>query len=377
MFLINPKVLVWARNTIGMGVDEASRKLGVGIDTLKQWEEGTEETPFRKLNRLSDVYKRSSAVFLMDSVPTDNYPKDFRDHIEGYTEDLQKETLMAFRKARQIQTNFVNLIGQRPNLFIQKITTVNNLTDVKSLVRKVQEILEEDYSYINRFRNEYEQLSYWKDKLSQLDILIVDLGFDRNDARAFLIYDDSAPIICLNTNDSPKARIFSIFHELAHIILKKSSLDNIEDFWDMKSNEEAFCNQLAGDFLVPREQLLAKLEGLDYKSYDLDSLLEVLGKIFVVSSYAILISLYKNQIVDSKQFNTQKLKLTNSYKQFNQARRSAGGNYYSNYIVNNSKKYIQTVFNAYNSNKLSYSETLGYLGVKAESLPNIEYLAFK
>lgn len=377
MFLINPKILEWARNTIGMGIEEASKRLGVEADTLRKWEEGIEEAPFTKLNQFCVIYKRSSAIFLMDTIPLDNYPKDFRNHIENYTESLQRETLIAFRKARQIQTNFINIIGETVNPFIQEINNFKDDKDIESLVQKIQEIFGEEYSYTKRSVNDYEQLNYWKDKFAQLNILIIDLGFDRNDARAFLIYDNTAPIICLNTNDSPKARIFSIFHELSHLILKQSSLDSTKDFLDMKNKEEAYCNQFAGEFLVPKALLLKKLDSMDTNNQDLEHLLDTLSRTFVVSKYVILISLHKNNMIDKNEFNIHKSKLEDSYKQFEQRRKGSGGNYYSNYIVNNGKKYIQTVFNAFNSSKLSYNETLDYLGVKAENLSNIEYRAFK
>ena len=42
--------------------------------------------------------------------------------------------------------------------------------------------------------------------------------------RALCIYFDEYPIIVLNSADSPNARIFSLFHELTHLILGQCAI---------------------------------------------------------------------------------------------------------------------------------------------------------
>ena len=73
-------------------------------------------------------------------------------------------------------------------------------------------------------------------------------------ARAFAIYDSTMPIIGLNDDDRQPAKSFSMIHELVHIFKRESSLCN-----DMRSlrKEEAFCNAVAGEVLVPRDALSA------------------------------------------------------------------------------------------------------------------------
>ena len=64
--------------------------------------------------------------------------------------------------------------------------------------------------------------------------------------RGLCIFHDEVPIILLNGKDTTNGRIFSLFHELTHLLLGESAIcENNES-----SKEEIFCNAVAGEFLV-------------------------------------------------------------------------------------------------------------------------------
>ena len=67
-FCINPVLLKWARETIGLSIEMAAKKINVDSDVLKKWEEGIVETPTKKIKKLSEIYKRPTTVFLMNKL---------------------------------------------------------------------------------------------------------------------------------------------------------------------------------------------------------------------------------------------------------------------------------------------------------------------
>lgn len=74
-------------------------------------------------------------------------------------------------------------------------------------------------------------------------------------ARAVAFYDDTIPIIGVNEGDRPPAKTFSIIHELTHILKRQSSLCNEMYSSFTQNQEEAFCNAVSGEVLMPQGAL--------------------------------------------------------------------------------------------------------------------------
>ena len=77
--------------------------------------------------------------------------------------------------------------------------------------------------------------------------------------RGFSIIESPFPVIVVNIKDSPIARIFTMLHEFAHAMLGLSGLCDVDERFDRTPEDqqiEVFCNRVAGEALVPREDLL-------------------------------------------------------------------------------------------------------------------------
>ena len=69
--------------------------------------------------------------------------------------------------------------------------------------------------------------------------------------RGFSLADDIAPFVAVNANDSKGARSFTMIHELAHLWLGLTGMSSRDDERDI----EKFCNDVAGEFLLPTSEL--------------------------------------------------------------------------------------------------------------------------
>jgi Zn-dependent peptidase ImmA (M78 family) len=94
-------------------------------------------------------------------------------------------------------------------------------------------------------------------------LLIGDLG-SRHSAlsaevfRGIAFADDIAPFIVINDQDARAARSFTLVHELAHIWLGQSGVSGIPDTNAPDTSHEKverFCNDVAGEFLLPADAL--------------------------------------------------------------------------------------------------------------------------
>ena len=76
---VEPAVMCWARESIGLDVAEAARRIGVSVDVLETWEDGTRSPTTRQFRTAARVYPRPTFVLMLAEPPTDFQPiRDFR-----------------------------------------------------------------------------------------------------------------------------------------------------------------------------------------------------------------------------------------------------------------------------------------------------------
>jgi transcriptional regulator with XRE-family HTH domain len=79
--LVEPEVLRWARESIGLTPLAAARKIGLSDETLvDQWEAGSAAPSIPQLREAARVYKRPLAVFFLSRPPDGSFDvmHDFR-----------------------------------------------------------------------------------------------------------------------------------------------------------------------------------------------------------------------------------------------------------------------------------------------------------
>lgn len=75
------------------------------------------------------------------------------------------------------------------------------------------------------------------------------------DVRGFAVYYSKLPVIGINDNDRAPAKSFTLIHELVHLIKRFSSVCNDMINTNTTLKEEVFCNAVAGELLVPQNEL--------------------------------------------------------------------------------------------------------------------------
>ena len=82
------------------------------------------------------------------------------------------------------------------------------------------------------------------------------LTMGRNNIRGFGAWDDYAPLVAVNTAYHPTARIFTLFHEFAHLLTRADAACQNFVFPDRRDRSlERWCERFAAAFLLPRSGL--------------------------------------------------------------------------------------------------------------------------
>jgi len=99
--LVQPALLIWARQSAGIALEEAARKAHVDVEVLSKWEEGEALPSIPQLRKLGEIYKRPLAVFFLSEPPQGFDPqREFR-RLPGVTpQNESSELRLALRTAR-------------------------------------------------------------------------------------------------------------------------------------------------------------------------------------------------------------------------------------------------------------------------------------
>lgn len=375
-YCINPEILKWARLTIGYNFDTASKKIGVSSETLQDWEKGIEEAPVSKLRKFADVYKRATSVFLLNVIPEENVSTKFRNLLYDNLQSFSTDTLLAIRQAIRIQNLAKDAFDLKQNQFLIDLKNLKIVTgEYEKTALEIIKLLGLNEELITKPKGEFEQLNLWKNAIEAKGIYIIELGFNKEEAKGFAIYDDIAPVIALNTNDLPKVRIFTLLHELSHFVMQTDAIDDNESLINFTGDKsETICNYLAGSALVPNAYLKNKLSTLQLDAKNnTETTIDVLSRVFNVSKQVLLRRLYIQDYIEKSNFLTiQRLLRENYLKSPHEKKKQKGGDFYVKYLKNNSKAFVYDVLDAYRINKIGYGEVLNYLNLKSSTLTKLE-----
>lgn len=373
---VNPEILRWARETAGLSIEEIALSFHKEADIISRWESGEAVPTYSQLEKLAySLYKRPIALFFFPSPPDEPGPgKAFRTLPDIEIENLHPDTLLAVREARAMQLTVFELVnGVNPSekqIFKDiQIQASNSPIVVASAVREYLGVTLEDQF---KWRRTEEALKNWRTVLEENGIFIFKRSFTQEDISGFCLSDDELPIIYLNNSTAKSRQIFSIFHELAHILLTTSGITKKSDTYigylsGHAKAVEIFCNKFAGEFLVPSSDFASRLN----PSQPVEELVKTLSRRYSVSREVILRKLVDHRMVSSDDYESLVEKWLDDYEK-SKNKKSRGGNYYATQATYFGQKFLNLLFSKYYSGSLSIQQVAGYMNIRAKNVAGVE-----
>jgi Zn-dependent peptidase ImmA (M78 family) len=106
--------------------------------------------------------------------------------------------------------------------------------------------------------------------------------------RGFALADQLAPVIFINGADTKAAQIFTLLHELAHLWLGDTALDDVDLTATPATEVERWCNKVAAEALLPLSSVPYELA----QEETLTDAIERLARRFKVSTLVVLRRMY-------------------------------------------------------------------------------------
>ncbi len=372
---INSEVMQWARKSIGMSIDDVVDKMGrkgVTAEVVAAWEEGTKSPTYPQLERLAyDIYKRPLAVFFFPQPPEEPTPKQsFRTLPESDLGLISPRMRFLLRKAAALQLNLIELHdGSNPvkRRIIEDIDIDPDIP-VTEMSQRVRKYLSVDLKTQRDLERSEYAMKFWRDILEKFGISVFKDAFRDDDFSGFCLYHDEFPLIYVNNSASFNRQIFTLFHELAHLLFKTGGVDidrevHSDPHGSSDRSIEVRCNEFAAEFLVPSKDFDARIYGMPIDDQEISDLADT----YHVSKEVILRKFLDRNAVTQREYR----KKVNEWKQAIKPKRS-GGNYYANIGTYLGERYVEKAFSQYYKNRFGIDQLADYLGIKIKSVPGME-----
>lgn len=379
---VSAEVLKWARESAGLTVEDVVIKINrkrVTSDVINAWELGMETPTYPQLERLAyEIYKRPLAMFFFPEPPEEVTAKQsFRTLPEYEIDSMSAKMRFLLRKAQAYQHNVYELYdGVNPaERQITKDLTFDLSTSISEMGKQVREYLSVTLEEQSSFGNSEQAFKEWRKILEELGVFVFKDAFTEDDFSGFCLYDDKFPIIYVNNSKSFNRQIFTLFHELAHLLFKTGGIDtHIDDYIDYLHGDdkqiEIICNRFAGEFLVPTEIFIKETNGITVN----EESISLLANNYNVSREVILRKFLDHGRIDQDLYQSK----VNLWKKASSGgKSSSGGNYYFTKGAYLGSKYIEKVFSQYYQDRITTERLADYLDIKVKNIPGVESLLYK
>lgn len=367
---INSAMMKWAREYAGFTRGHEERLPKDIKSKYEAWEKGENSPTWNQLREVSKKYHIPTAFFFMDCPPNfDNLPNmiNYRKLVADSIYETNSPNLINnIRKSETRREIYLDLLNElNEDILLFKVPKLEH--DTKIFSNYIREILGISLSTQKSWYkevNHYNFLNKWKEVLNEkLGVLIFETeGVLLEEMRALCIFHEKIPIILLNGKDSVNGRIFSLFHELTHLLLGESAICGDDE----NTKEEIFCNAVAGEFLVPEHDLNISINGVtDLLSYNS---LKKLYNSYGVSEHVILRRLLDANKISRRDY----ISYINSYEESFSKSSGSGGNYLNNMIKYNGKAYYSVILDAYEVGIINSLEFSKFTDLGKKQIPKLQ-----
>ena len=365
---ITPAVVQWARERSGYSLDSAKRH----FKKIAAWEAGEALPTYVQVEDMAERFKVPVAVFFFPKPPAvPPVEKSFRTLTAEDFTAIPRRVRFFLRQGQAMQLNLAELNdGKNPSQrLITRDLKVTLNTSLDQIAADVRKYLGVSVDQQVGWKNVDQALDKWREVFAtKAGIFVFKDAFRAPNYFGFCLYDDEFPVIYINNSSAKSRQIFTLFHELGHLLFHTSGVDLLDDpfikhLHDAEQRIEVICNGLAARVLVPDDLLNAMLKGMKIGRLAASQLADH----FNVSREAIYRKFLDRDLIAADEYVAAAKEWAAQMKKPDN--KESSGNYYNSQHAYLGQRYIDLAFTRYYQQRFDRRQLAEYLNMKPKSLP--------
>jgi Zn-dependent peptidase ImmA (M78 family)/transcriptional regulator with XRE-family HTH domain len=371
---VNPAIIQWARERSGLSLDDLAALMKRDPDEIQQWEDGKIAPSYTTLEDLAyRHFKIPLAVFFFPAPPEVDDPiGNFRRLPEYALERFSSDTIQKIRSAQAYQESLEELFIDSPpeRMIIHDINPQK--FSLESLAASVRKYIGVSFKQQFNFRSSDQAFKTWRHAIEEAGVFTFKDSFKDRFLSGFCLVHDQYPIIMVNNSNSFTRQIFTLLHELAHILYGVNGITDADESYlkFMEKNErriEAQCNRFAAEVLIPAKRFESEIPFLKGEG---NTAISDLANKYSVSREVILRRMLDFNLIDIDNYATLAEKWNKDY--LRSIKETSGGNWYLTRMSYLGEGFVQTAFHGFRQGRFDAATLASHLNVKAKNLKKFE-----
>jgi len=368
-------MITWARERNGLTIEDLAKKLKKSPEEVREWESGQAKISYAFLEALAyKHFKIPLAVFYFPSPPDLEDPKKAFRRLPDYElERLSSNTLQIMRLGQAYQESLVDLVPSRKE-------KKQIFEDLRLSVTQTKQIALETRKYLGitvpkqfEFGSAETAFKAWRYRLEQVGVFTFKDSLKDKFISGFSLQHDRFPIIFVNNSNAHARQVFTLFHELAHILFRVSGITDVDETYVQfltasQRQIEIKCNEYAAEVLVPDESFRHEISR--FQNPDPQILVSRLANRYSVSREVILRRFLDYGIINAKYYEHKVAEWNKDY--LRSSDKAPGGNYYLTRLAYLGEGFARIAFRNYYAGQVTKSELATHLNINARNVDRLE-----
>lgn len=265
----SPKALEWARSRARLSYADVAERLGrrtIDANTVEGWERERGQPSAAQVRSLAAIFRIPERWLYYDEPPRvfdDLGIVDFRTRDRRPLTTLSQNLRGAIEHALAVQAWVVEHRARNQEERVALVGARSDRDSAPMVADHLRDTLEVEHLRESA-KDADEFFKALRHQVETLGVLVLRMGqvanktawsLDPHEFKGFTLIDEDqlAPLIFINRKDLDDAQLFTMGHELAHLVTGGSGVSNedIESFAEDKPDIERFCDEVADELLVP------------------------------------------------------------------------------------------------------------------------------
>lgn len=360
---INSEIINWAITRAGNNLEEFYAE----NPNVLEWINGEKKPTIKQLESFTHKVHVPFGYMFMQEPPKEELPIPFfrtgatpRDKVSLNV----YHTIQIIKDRQNWLTDYLQESGYSDLDFVGKY---NDNSDHKEIANNIRNILKLQVNWASKHTTWEQALDYLTLQIEEIGIIINFNGIVGNntrrkisvdECRGFVLVNEKAPFLFINSADAKAAQMFTLIHELAHIWLGESAGFDNKRMLPADDPTEILCDKVAAEFLVPEIFFREKWTNSQDIKY--------LSRVFKVSPIVIARRAFDLGLMSKPAFFDFYNNYISAFKN-KKENQSSGGNFYATAKKRISLRFASYVNNAVKENNLLYRDAYKLTSLKGNT----------
>ena len=369
---INSEIINWAITRAGNDLEEFYADNPDVLD----WIEGKKKPTIKQLENFTHKVHVPFGYMFMNKPPKEEIPIPFFRTGASPRDKVSLNVYHTIQIIKGRQNWLTNYLKESDYPDLDFVGKYNVNSDYKEIANDIRNTLKLPINWASKLNSWEQTLDYLTIQIEEVGIIINFNGIVGNntrrkilveECRGFVLVNNKAPFLFINSADAKAAQMFTLIHEIAHIWIGESAGFDNKQMLPADDPTELLCDKVAAEFLVPEIFFKEKWNNSQNIKY--------LSRVFKVSPIVIARRALDLNLISKPSFFDFYNNYIAEFKNKKESQ-SSGGNFYATAKKRISLRFASYVNNAVNENNLLYRDAYKLTSLKGNTYEKFinEYL---